>query len=60
LNNLSAKSIQGNIARAAIAITMFFTFPLEIVVSRNAAFDIFTATIFSNFSLPMSIWMFQV
>lgn len=63
LNNINIKSVQGNIARAAIAVTMFFTVPLEMFVCRNAASDILTSTIFRNWTtsqLPMIAGRFQL
>jgi len=52
LTNLPGSSIQGNIARFAITLTMFFTMPLEMFVCKTAASDLLKTTILRKASLP--------
>ena len=41
LNNFSSASIQANVSRGLLAITMFFTYPMESFMVRHVIVDLF-------------------
>jgi len=52
LKNLPLTSIQSNIARLAMAISMMLTFPIEMYVARHSFSSILEGTILRNRSIP--------
>lgn len=59
LKNLPGKSIQSNIARLSMSISMMLTFPIEMFVSRHAFSSVLEGTILKGKSIP-KIGNFQI